>query len=157
MTTLNDAVALAAAESGLAVVSTVRADGTVQASLVNVGLLPHPATGEPVLGFTTYGKVKLANLRARPQLAVTFRNGWQWATVEGRAELAGPDDAQPWLADADQLRLLLREVFTAAGGTHDDWDEYDRVMAERAPRRGADRARPASTATAKPRSRRLQP
>jgi hypothetical protein len=72
----------------------------------------------------------LANLRARPQLAVTFRNGWQWATVEGRAELAGPDDAQPWLKDADQLRLLLREVFTAAGGTHDDWDEYDRVMAK---------------------------
>jgi PPOX class probable F420-dependent enzyme len=130
MTTLKDAVALAAAESGLAVISTVRADGTVQASLVNVGLLPHPAGGQPVLGFTTYGKVKLANLRARPQLAVTFRNGWQWATVEGRAELAGPDDAQPWLADGDQLRLLLREVFTAAGGTHDNWDEYDRVMAE---------------------------
>ena len=129
-TTLDDAVALAAAESGLAVVSTVRADGTVQASLVNVGLLPHPAGGQPVLGFTTYGKVKLANLRARPQLAVTFKNGWQWATVEGRAELAGPDDAAPWLADADQLRLLLREVFTAAGGTHDNWDEYDRVMAK---------------------------
>jgi len=130
MTTLNEAVALAAAESGLAVVSTVRADGTVQASLVNVGLLPHPANGQPSLGFTTYGKVKLANLRARPQLAVTFKSGWQWATVEGRAELAGPDDAQPWLADAGQLRLLLREVFTAAGGTHDNWDEYDRVMAD---------------------------
>ena len=130
MTTLKDAVALAAAESGLAVISTVRADGTVQASLVNVGLLPHPAGGQAVLGFTTYGKVKLANLRARPQLAVTFRNGWQWATVEGRSELAGPDDAQPWLADGDQLRLLLREVFTAAGGTHDNWDEYDRVMAK---------------------------
>jgi PPOX class probable F420-dependent enzyme len=129
MTTLRDAVALAAPDNGLAVVSTVRADATVQASLVNVGLLPHPATGEPALGFTTYGKVKLANLRARPQIAVTFRNGWQWATAEGRAELAGPDDAQPWLKDADQLRLLLREVFTAAGGTHDDWDEYDRVMA----------------------------
>jgi PPOX class probable F420-dependent enzyme len=130
MTTLRDAVALAAPDNGLAVVSTVRADATVQASLVNVGLLPHPATGEPALGFTTYGKVKLANLRARPQIAVTFRNGWQWATAEGRAELAGPDDAQPWLKDADQLRLLLREVFTAAGGTHDDWDEYDRVMAK---------------------------
>ncbi|GAB7146505.1 TIGR03618 family F420-dependent PPOX class oxidoreductase [Mycobacterium riyadhense] len=129
MTTLDEAVALAAAESGLAVVSTVRADETVQASLVNVGLLPHPAGGAPVLGFTTYGKVKLANLRARPQLAVTFRNGWQWATVEGRAELVGPDDSQAWLADPDQFRLLLREVFTAAGGTHDDWDEYDRVMA----------------------------
>ena len=133
MTTLNDAVALAAADNGLAVVSTVRADGTVQASLVNVGLLPHPAGGESVLGFTTYGKVKLANLRVRPQLAVTFRNGWQWATVEGRAELAGPDDSPSWLGpnnQADQLRLLLREVFTSAGGTHDNWDEYDRVMAE---------------------------
>jgi PPOX class probable F420-dependent enzyme len=130
MTTLRDAVALAAPDNGLAVVSTVRADATVQASLVNVGLLPHPATGEPALGFTTYGKVKLANLRARPQIAVTFRNGWQWATAEGRAELAGPDDARPWLKDADQLRLLLREVFTAAGGTHDNWDEYDRVMAK---------------------------
>jgi PPOX class probable F420-dependent enzyme len=129
MTTLDEAVALAKKESGLAVISTVRADGTVQASLVNVGLLPHPANGQPVLGFTTYGRVKLANLRARPQLAVTFRNGWQWATVEGRAELVGPDDARPWLAEADQLRLLLRDVFTAAGGTHDDWDEYDRVMA----------------------------
>ncbi|WP_118915235.1 TIGR03618 family F420-dependent PPOX class oxidoreductase [Mycobacterium shigaense] len=129
MTTLQNAVALAATESGLAVISTVRADATVQASLVNVGLLPHPATGEPVLGFTTYGKVKLANLRARPQLAVTFRNGWQWATVEGRAELAGPEDSQPWLADTEQLRVLLRDVFSAAGGTHDDWDTYDRVMA----------------------------
>jgi len=130
MTTLSDAVALAAPDNGLAVISTVRADATVQASLVNVGLLPHPATGEPALAFTTYGKVKLANLRARPQLAVTFRNGWQWATVEGSAELVGPDDPQPWLPDADQLRLLLREVFTAAGGTHEDWDEYDRVMAK---------------------------
>jgi PPOX class probable F420-dependent enzyme len=130
MTTLDEAVGLAATESGLAVVSTVRADGSVQASLVNVGLLPHPAGGQPALGFTTYGKVKLANLRARPQLAITFRKGWQWATVEGRAELAGPDDTAPWLADAVQLRLLLREVFTAAGGTHDNWPEYDRVMAE---------------------------
>lgn len=128
MTTLRDAVALAAAEHGLAVVSTVRADTTVQASLVNVGLLAHPENRREVLGFTTYGKVKLGNLRERPQLAITFRNGWRWVTVEGRAELAGPDDPQPWLTP-DRLRLLLREVFTAAGGTHDDWDTYDRVMA----------------------------
>lgn len=128
MTTLEEAVALATAERGLAVISTVRADGTVQASLVNVGLLPHPSGGQPVLGFTTYGKVKLANLRSRPQLAVTFRNGWQWATVEGRAELAGPDDPRPWLT-GDRLPSLLRDVFTAAGGTHDNWAEYDATMA----------------------------
>ena len=130
MITLDNAVALAAADNGLAVVSTLRADGTIQASLVNAGVMPHPATGQSALAFVTYGKVKLANLRVRPQLAVTFRTGWQSATVEGNAELAGPDDPQPWLTDADQLRLLLREVFIAAGGTHDDWDEYDRVMAE---------------------------
>jgi PPOX class probable F420-dependent enzyme len=130
MTTLNDAVALAKDESGLTVVSTVRADGSVQASLVNAGVLPHPSTKEPVLAFVTYGKVKLANLRARPQLAATFKNGWMWATVEGTAELGGPDDSAAWLPDSEALRLLLREVFTAAGGTHDNWDEYDRVMAE---------------------------
>ena len=130
MTTLDEAVSLARADNGLTVVSTLRADNTIQASLVNAGVVPHPRSGQPVLAFVTYGKVKLANLRARPQLAATFRDGWQWATVEGNAELAGPDDPQPWLSDADQLRLLLRDVFTAAGGTHDNWDEYDRVMAE---------------------------
>lgn len=130
MTTLHDAVALASADSGLAVVSTLRADQTIQASLINAGILPHPATGEPVLGFVTYGRVKLSNLRVRPYLAATFRAGWQWATVEGRTELAGPDDTPDWLTGPDQLRLLLREVFVACGGSHDDWNEYDRVMTE---------------------------
>lgn len=129
MTTLNEAAALARDERGLAVVSTLRADSTIQSSVVNAGVLPHPATGRPVLAFVTYGPVKLANLRARPQVTVTFRNGWRWATVEGHAELAGPDDPRPWL-DAERLRLLRREVFTEAGGEHDDWAEYDRVMAE---------------------------
>ena len=48
----------------------------------------------------------------------------------GRAELAGPDDPVDWLDGPDRLRLLLREVFTACGGTHDDWDAYDRTMVE---------------------------
>jgi PPOX class probable F420-dependent enzyme len=130
MVTLNDAFGLARADNGLAVVSTLRADQTIQASLINAGILDHPATGEPVLGFVTYGRVKLANLRARPAVALTFRDGWKWATVEGRAELAGPDDRPGWLTDAEQLQLLLRDTFTACGGTHDNWAEYDRVMVE---------------------------
>ncbi len=129
MTSLEQAWALSRDDHGLAVVSTLRADATIQSSLVNVGVLAHPATGAEVLGFVTYGRVKLANLRVRPQVSTTFRAGWSWATVEGRAELAGPDDPQPWL-DPERLRLLLREIFTAAGGTHDDWDEYDRTMTE---------------------------
>jgi len=129
VTTLADVAALGRTESGLAIVSTVREDATIQSTLVNAGVMDHPITGEQTLVFVTYGKVKLANLRARPQLAVAFRAGWQYATVEGRAEVIGPDDPHPDV-DAERLRLLLREAFTAAGGTHDDWDEYDRVMAE---------------------------
>jgi PPOX class probable F420-dependent enzyme len=129
MTTLDQFAALATKEHGLVVVSTLRANGTIQASLVNAGLLRHPLTGVPVPGFVTYGRVKLINLRARPQVTVSVRSGWEWATIEGTATLIGPDDPVSDI-DGERLRMLLREVFTAAGGSHEDWDEYDRVMAE---------------------------
>lgn len=119
--------ALAASEQGLVTVATVRADGTVQASLVNAGVLTDPISDGDVGAFVTYGPAKLANLRARPQVALTARSGWQWATVEGTAQIIGPDDPHGDV-DAERLRLLLREVFTAAGGTHDDWDAYDATM-----------------------------
>lgn len=127
MTTLRDAAGLARADQGLAVVSTVRADGSVQSTLVNAGVTTDPDTGGEVLAFVASGPVKLANLRARPAVTCTFRAGWRYGTVEGRARLIGPDDPAPGF-DADRIRLLLREIFTAAGGTHDDWDAYDRAM-----------------------------
>ena len=129
MTTLDDAGELVAREHGLAVISTLRANGSIQSSVVNAGVMRHPLVEHPVLGFVTYGKVKLANLRARPQLTATFRSGWQWAAVEGYAELIGPDDPHAGI-DAERLRLLLRQAFSAAGGRHDNWAEYDRVMIE---------------------------
>jgi PPOX class probable F420-dependent enzyme len=129
MTTLEEAAALARLDRGLVVVSTLRSNGTIQASVVNAGVIAHPARSKTVLGPVTAGRIKLANLRARPQVTATFRDGWQWAAVEGQAELVGPDDPQPWL-DAEGLRQLRREIFAAAGGEHDNWDEYDRVMAE---------------------------
>jgi PPOX class probable F420-dependent enzyme len=129
MNTLQDAVDVARQDRFLAVVSTLRSDDTIQSSVVNAGVLAHPVSGSEVVGFVTYGRVKLANLRARPQVSVTFRAGWKWATVEGWAELIGPDDRRPDI-DADTLRFLLREVFRAAGGEHDDWDAYDRTMVE---------------------------
>jgi len=121
---------LGAAEAGLTVVSTARPGGSVQSSVVNAGVLPHPLSGDGVVGLVARGgSLKLKNLRDRPRATVVFRSGWEWAAVEGPAELAGPDDPLPGL-DGDALRRLLRDVFTAAGGTHDDWDTYDRVMAE---------------------------
>jgi hypothetical protein len=38
-----------------------------------------------------------------------------------------PDDLHHGV-DAERLRMLLREIFVAAGGTHDDWATYDRTM-----------------------------
>ena len=120
---------MVAKENGLAGVTVVRADGTQHSSLVNAGVLDHPSTGRPVVGYVTYGPVKLRNLRERPATSLLWRSGWQWVGVEGRSELIGPDDPADGI-DTEGLRLLLRAVFTGAGGTHDDWDTFDRVMRE---------------------------
>lgn len=130
MTDLDEFARLVVGDHGLCVVSTTRADGTVQSSVVNAGVLTHPVTGERVVGLVARGGTrKLDNLRARPYATVLVRVGWQWVTAEGPVELAGPDDPLPGL-DAEGVRLLLRAVFTAAGGTHEDFQTYDRVMAE---------------------------
>jgi PPOX class probable F420-dependent enzyme len=124
---LDDFRTMAAGEQGLVVVATARADGSVQSTVVNAGVMDHPVTGTPVVAFVAAGgSLKLRNLRERPRATVTVRSGWRWGTVEGSAELAGPDDA---LAGLDDVPMLLRDIFTAAGGTHDDWDEYDATMA----------------------------
>ncbi len=120
---------IVAQDHGLASVSVVRADGTPHASLVNAGVVDHPLIGRPVVGYVTYGLVKIRNLRARPATSILWRSGWRWVGVDGTSELIGPDDAADGI-DADGLRLLLRAVFAGAGGTHDDWDTYDRVMRE---------------------------
>lgn len=130
MADVEDFAALVGRDHGLCVVSTLRGAGTIQSSVVNAGVLKHPVTGAQVVGFTTRGgSAKLINLRARPRATIVVRAGWEWAAVEGPAGMAGPDDPMPGV-DAEDLRVLLREVFTAAGGTHDDWPTYDRVMAE---------------------------
>jgi PPOX class probable F420-dependent enzyme len=130
MTDLSPFAELVPLDHGLCVVVTVRADHSPHASVVNAGVFDHPVTGDRTVAFVAAGGTrKLAHLRADPSVAVVARAGWRWAAVEGRAELIGPDDPHPEVDD-DQLRLLLRDIFTAAGGTHDDWPTYDRVMRE---------------------------
>ncbi|MCV7261021.1 TIGR03618 family F420-dependent PPOX class oxidoreductase [Mycobacterium shimoidei] len=130
MTELSDFANHLSADQGLCVFSTVRRDGSIQSSVVNAGVLQHPLTGVPVVGLVAIGgSRKLAHLRADPRATIVAKAGWQWAAVEGSADLIGPDDPHPEV-DAERLRGLLREIFTAAGGTHDDWDTYDRVMRE---------------------------
>ena len=135
MTDLAPFTELVALDHGLSVVVTLRADHTPHTTVVNAGVLPHPVTGEGSVAFVAAGGTrKLAHLRVNPAIAVVVRAGWRWTAVEGRAELIGPTDARPEVDD-EGLRLLLREIFQAAGGTHDDWATYDEVM--RAERRTA--------------------
>jgi PPOX class probable F420-dependent enzyme len=130
VTDIDEFARLVAGDAGLCVVSTLRADQTIQSTVVNAGVLAHPVTGATVVGLVARGGTrKLDNLRARPRATVVVRAGWEWAAAEGPADLIGPDDPAAGI-DAEALRLLLRAVFTAAGGSHDDWDAYDTAMAE---------------------------
>ncbi|GAA1767866.1 pyridoxamine 5'-phosphate oxidase family protein [Streptomonospora arabica] len=141
MATIEDVAGVIGRGGHLAVVSTVRADGSIQSTVVTAGIAAHPVSGERVIAFTTAGRsAKLRFLRRRPQATIVFQSGYHWASADGAADLVGYDDPYPGV-DGDGLRRLLREVFTAAGGAHDDWGAYDRAMAEQ--RRSAVLIRPA--------------
>ena len=130
MATIDDITRLVALDHGLASVSTQRADGTVHSTVVNAGVVRHPVTGAPVAAFVGRPATrKIAHLRANPTATLLWRAGWAWVTAEGTAELVGPDDPLEGVA-ADALAGLLRAIYSASGGgEHDDWNEYDRVMA----------------------------
>ncbi len=115
-------------KDSLAVVTTVKTDGTIHASVVNAGVLDDPVTGEPRVGLVAVGGArKLHHLRAGGRAAVVFRHGPDWVAVEGPVQLVGRQDQLEGFSRV-QLPMLLRRVFVAAGGSHQDWDEFDRVM-----------------------------
>jgi PPOX class probable F420-dependent enzyme len=127
---LDRARELGSREDGLAVVVTLRNDGSPQASVVNAGVVDDPVTRGPVVGFVARGGTKkLAHLRARPHVTVVFRSGWEWVAVEGDAALAGPDDALDGL-DKGDVNRVIRSVYAAAvGGTEEEWAGLDAVIA----------------------------
>lgn len=128
MSSLSDFARLVPLDHGLCVVVTRRADMTPHTSVVNAGVLPHPSTGVESVAFVSVSRTrKLVNLRADPTIAVVIRAGWEWVSVEGRASLIGPDDPVAGV-DEERLRLLLREIFSAAGGKHENWEEFDSTM-----------------------------
>src|SRR3979411_1755276 len=92
MTDLPAFTEIASVDHGLVVFTTLRRDGSAQASVVNAGVLAHPLTNEPVVGLVAIGSArKLGHLRADPRTTVTARAGWRWATVEGTAQLIGTE------------------------------------------------------------------
>jgi len=129
MADLEDVRSFLAEDHGLAVISTVQADGRVLSSIANCGIHAHPLTGAECVALVSMGgAARLAHVRRGSQVTIAARRGWRWVGVTGPSDLVGPDDMVDGI-DAEGVRLLLRSVFQAASGVHDDYDEYDRVMA----------------------------
>jgi hypothetical protein len=127
MTDLDDVERLAAGDRYLAVFTVARPDGTVQASVVNAGFLADPIDGAPgVAAVVGGGSRKLELLRRMGRATLVFKTGWEWGAVSGPVRLVGPDDGTELGLGVSET---IRSVFRAAGGTHEDWDEFDRVMA----------------------------
>jgi hypothetical protein len=128
MADLNDVTRLAAADHHLAVCAVARPNGSVQASLVSAGVMDDPIDGSPGVAFVAGGAArKLELLRQNGQATLVFQAGFDWVAVAGAVRLVGPDDGLELGLNGPQI---IRSVFRAAGGDHEDWDEFDRVMAE---------------------------
>lgn len=104
------------------VVTSYQSNGAAHASIVVCGAYQDQAAFVIVRG----GSRKLRNLRRDPRCTVLcVAESWRsWVSVEGEAKLFDSDNT-----DAEELRVLLREVFRACGDSdHSDWEEYDRAM-----------------------------
>jgi PPOX class probable F420-dependent enzyme len=122
--TFDDVRRLAAEETGLAVLATTRPDGSVHATVVNAGPLADPISARPSVGVVVRGDARnLHHLRRTGRATLTFRRGWNWVSVDGPVRIIPPGDSSV------DVPALLRSIFSAAGGTHEDWAEFDRVMA----------------------------
>lgn len=118
---------LAGRDHHLAVVAVSRDDGSVQASVVNAGITTDPVDGSPAVGLVAIGNsVKLSLLRRSGQATVVFKDGHRWSAVSGPVRLVGPDDGTELGLDIPEI---IRSVYRAAGGDHENWAEFDRVMA----------------------------
>ena len=104
-----------------AVLTTFRASGAAQMSVVTVGSYGGGA------GFTTTeDRAKLRNLVRDPRcsLLVATSDWRSYVVLEGRARLL-----RRGYSDDAELRDALRDIYRAASGSeHPDWDDYDRAM-----------------------------
>ncbi len=125
---LDDLRRFLADETGLATISTVQQDGRVLSSIANCAIIPNPLTGDECVALVSMGTAaRLKHVRRGSEVTISVRRGWNWIAATGAADLIGPEDNVESV-DPEALRLLLREIYQAAGGMHDDFDAYDTEM-----------------------------
>jgi PPOX class probable F420-dependent enzyme len=101
---------------------TLRRSGLPQLSNVNYAFDPDSAV---IRISTTADRAKVGNLRRDPRASfhVSSQDFWQYAVLEGRAELS-PTAASPDDATVEELISLFRAV----QGEHPDWTDYRAAM-----------------------------
>jgi PPOX class probable F420-dependent enzyme len=98
------------------VLATRRADGSLQMSPVNAGVID----GAVVISSRAM-LAKVHNLRRDPRaslVVLTERFYGAWVQIDGTADIVDQPDALP----------LLDDVYRAIAGEHPDWDEYRAAM-----------------------------
>ena len=103
------------------VLTTQKADGRPQLS----NIVYHLGDDGLIRISVTDSRAKTRNLRRDPRasLHVASDDFWQYAVVEGTAELT-PVASSPDDATVDELV----EYYRAVAGEHPDWDDYRRAM-----------------------------
>ncbi len=101
------------------VLSTTRADGRPQMSLVSGGM-----TSDGSLAISTYpSRVKAKNARRNPLVSVAVMGSEfnaEWIQIDGEARVLDMPEA----SDA------FVEYYRSISGEHPDWDEYRQAMAD---------------------------
>ncbi len=120
---ISDKVRAFLKENHHSVLTTFRANGGAQMSVVLCGLYDNG------VAFTTpEGRAKLANLKRnqRCSLLVSQPDWWGYMVMEGRARLLSPENT-----GGEALRTALREVYVVcSGGEHPNWGEYDQAVSD---------------------------
>ena len=104
-----------------AVLTTFRANGAAQMSIVTVGLLKNSAAFS-----TTEERAKLKNLKRDPpcSLLISSQNWSEYVVLEGTAKIYTMRNTK-----AEELRSISREVYRSTrGNEHPDWNDYDIAM-----------------------------
>ena len=104
------------------VIATSRPNGATHSSIVVCGAFDGNAAFVSVYPRSQ----KIRNLRRDSNcIVLAVRDDWrEWVSVEGQATLFDSNNM-----DAEELRVLLREVYMTCSDTdHPDWEEYDQAM-----------------------------
>ncbi|MDP6550521.1 MAG: pyridoxamine 5'-phosphate oxidase family protein, partial [Dehalococcoidia bacterium] len=110
---LSDNIRAFLAQHHRGVLTTFRRNGAAQMSIITCG----PIKGD---------RAKLRNLKrdSRCSLLISRENWRSFVVLEGRAEILTSGNT-----DAEELRLALRDAYTAAAGQeHPNWEEYDQTV-----------------------------